>query len=88
MDIVRALLFQISIVNADIPSSRLLSQHQDVQARIRAETQETFGSTPAEVSIPRQMPCPTNALKEGKLKIFFTSVALTSFKLVIRTNKL
>jgi hypothetical protein len=88
MDIVRSLFFYILIFNADKPPSRLLSKHQDVQAKIRAEIQETFGSSPAEVSITRQMPYLTNVLKEGKLKIFFITLDLTSFKLDIGTNTL
>jgi hypothetical protein len=74
MDIVRSLFFKISIFNIDITSSRLLSKHQDVQAKIRAEIQETFGSSPAEVSITRQMPYLTNVLKEGKFSIFFVTL--------------
>jgi hypothetical protein len=84
MDIVRSLLFYTFIFNTDIPPSRLLSKHQDVQAKIRAEIQETFGSSPAEVSITRQMPYLTNVLKEGKLNIFY----ITSFKFGIGANTL
>jgi hypothetical protein len=86
MDIVRSPLFKISIVNADKPSSRLLSKHQNVRAKIRAEIQETFGSSPAEASITRQMPYLTNVLKEGKFKPSFITLGLTSFKLDIGTN--
>jgi hypothetical protein len=86
VDIVRSLLFRIFIFNTDMPSSRLLSKHQDVQAKIRAEIQETFGSSPAEVSITRQMPYLTNVLKKGKFKPSFITLDLASFKLNIGTN--
>jgi len=59
-----------------------------VQAKIRAEIQETFGSSPAEVSITRQMPYLTNVLKEGKFNIFFITLSVTSSQLSIGANTL